>query len=101
MTAVSSISMRVHGDRLDGVLNHEWSIDAPSLDDLDGAIERLDGSTYTTLIIAAGGQEHLAIGGGAGTGVVLATKGKEMRLAPGADVTSRLTAPVTVRLRVS
>jgi hypothetical protein len=42
-----------------------------------------------------------AIGGGAGTGVVLATKGKEMRLGPGADVTSRLTAPLTMRVRVS
>jgi hypothetical protein len=32
---------------------------------------------------------------------VLATKGKEMRLAPGADVSSLLTAPLTVRIRVS
>ena len=48
-----------------------------------------------------GAAKGAAIGGGAGTGVVLATKGKEMRLVPGADVTSRLTAPVTVRLRVS
>jgi hypothetical protein len=42
-----------------------------------------------------------AIGGGAGTGVVLATKGQEMRLGPGADVSTRLTAPLTVRVRVS
>ena len=42
-----------------------------------------------------------AIGGGAGTGVVLATKGKEIRLAPGADVTTTLTAPLTVRIRSS
>ncbi len=48
-----------------------------------------------------GAAKGAAIGGGAGTGVVLATKGKEVRLAPGADVTSRLTAPVTVRARVS
>jgi len=48
-----------------------------------------------------GAAKGAAIGGGAGSGVVLATKGKEMRLAPGADVTSRLTAPVTVRVRVS
>ena len=46
-----------------------------------------------------GAAKGAAIGGGAGTGVVLATKGKEMRLAPGADVTSRLTAPLTVRIR--
>lgn len=42
-----------------------------------------------------------AIGGGAGTGVVLATKGKEMRLAPGADVTSQLSAPLIIRIRIS
>ena len=48
-----------------------------------------------------GAAKGAAVGGGAGTGVVLATKGKEMRLAPGADVTSQLTAPLTVRIRVS
>ena len=42
-----------------------------------------------------------AVGGGAGTGVVLATKGREVRLGPGADVTTRLTAPLTVRVRTS
>ena len=39
-----------------------------------------------------------AVGGGAGTGVVLATKGREVRLGPGADVTTRLTAPLTVQV---
>ena len=48
-----------------------------------------------------GAAKGAAIGGGAGTGIVLGTKGKDVRLAPGADVTSRLTAPLTVRLRVS
>jgi len=48
-----------------------------------------------------GAAKGAAIGGGAGTGVVLATKGQEIRLAPGADVTSQLTAPLTVRIRVS
>lgn len=47
---------------------------------------------------AAGGA---AVGGGAGTGVVLATKGDEVRLASGVDVTTRLTAPLTVRVRVT
>ena len=42
-----------------------------------------------------------AVGGAAGTGVVLATKGQEMRLGPGADVSTQLTAPLTVRVRVS
>jgi hypothetical protein len=45
-----------------------------------------------------GAAKGAAIGGGAGTGVVLATKGQEVRLGPGTDVTTRLTAPVTVRI---
>ena len=48
-----------------------------------------------------GAAKGAAVGGGAGTGVVLATKGQEMRLAPGADVSTPLTAPLTVRIRVS
>ena len=47
-----------------------------------------------------GAAKGAAVGGGAGTGVVLATKGKEMRLAPGADVTTTLTAPLTVRVKI-
>jgi hypothetical protein len=45
-----------------------------------------------------GAVKGAAIGGAGGTGVVLATKGREVRLGPGADVSTRLTAPVTVRL---
>ena len=48
-----------------------------------------------------GAAKGAAVGGGAGTGVVLATKGKEIRLVPGADVTTTLTAPLTVRVRTS
>jgi len=51
--------------------------------------------------IAGGGSgaaKGAAIGGAGGTGVVLATRGKEVRLGPGANVTTRLTAPVTVRV---
>jgi hypothetical protein len=48
-----------------------------------------------------GAAEGAAVGGGAGTGVVLATKGDEVRLGSGADVTTRLTAPLTVRVRVT
>ena len=47
-----------------------------------------------------GAAKGAAIGGGAGTGVVLATKGKEVRLGPGANVTTKLTAPLTVRVRI-
>ena len=48
-----------------------------------------------------GAVKGAVVGGGAGTGVVLATKGQEVRLGPGADATTKLTAPLTVRVRVS
>ena len=47
-----------------------------------------------------GAAKGAAIGGGAGTGVVLATKGKEVRLGPGANVTTKLTAPLTLRVKI-
>ena len=49
----------------------------------------------------SGAAKGAAIGGAAGTGAVLATRGQEIRLGPGADVTARLTAPLTVRVKVS
>lgn len=47
----------------------------------------------------SGAAKGAAIGGAAGTGAVLATRGDEVRLGPGADVTTRLTAPLTVRVK--
>lgn len=47
-----------------------------------------------------GAVKGAAIGGAAGTGAVLATRGEEVRLGPGAAVTTRLTAPVTIRVKV-
>jgi hypothetical protein len=44
-----------------------------------------------------GAAQGAAVGGGAGTGVVLATKGEEVRLPIGTDVLIRLAAPLTVR----
>ena len=38
------------------------------------------------------------IGGAAGTGYVLSTRGKEVRLGKGANLSVRLTAPLTVRV---
>lgn len=46
-----------------------------------------------------GAAKGAAIGGAAGTGTVLATRGKEVRLGPGADVNTKLTAPLTVRVK--
>jgi hypothetical protein len=52
----------------------------------------------------AGGKKGAAIGsavgGAGGTGVVLATRGEEVALGTGTIVTTRLTAPLTVRVRV-
>lgn len=48
-----------------------------------------------------GAAKGAAIGGAGGTGVVLATRGKEVRLGPGAGVNARLAAPLTVRVKVS
>jgi hypothetical protein len=47
-----------------------------------------------------GAAKGAAVGGAAGTGVVLATRGKEVRLGPGTPVSVKLTAPVTVRVRL-
>jgi|SRR5688572_6707291 len=47
----------------------------------------------------SGAAKGAAIGGGAGTGAVLATRGEEVRRGAGADVTTRLTAPLTVRVK--
>ena len=47
-----------------------------------------------------GAAKGAAIGGAAGTGVVLSTRGKEVRLGPGADLSVKLRAPVTVRVLV-
>ncbi len=45
-----------------------------------------------------GAAEGTVIGGGAGAGYVLSTRGKEVRLGKGAAIGVRLTAPVTIRV---
>ena len=45
-----------------------------------------------------GAAQGTAVGGGAGAGVVLATRGKDVRIERGADVSTSLAAPLTVRL---
>ena len=46
-----------------------------------------------------GAAKGAAIGGAGGAGVVLATRGKELKLAPGLNVATTLTAPLTVRVK--
>jgi hypothetical protein len=48
-----------------------------------------------------GAAKGAAIGGAGGTGVVLATRGREVRLGPGANIDARLTAPLVVRVKIS
>jgi hypothetical protein len=45
-----------------------------------------------------GAAKGAAIGGAAGTGVVLATRGKEVELASGTDLAATLAAPLTIRV---
>jgi len=45
-----------------------------------------------------GAAKGAAIGGAGGTGVVLSTRGKEVRLGAGANVTTHLTAPLKVQV---
>jgi hypothetical protein len=47
-----------------------------------------------------GAAKGAAIGAAAGTGVVMATKGEEVRLEPGEPVDARLTSPLAIRVRV-
>jgi hypothetical protein len=47
-----------------------------------------------------GAAKGAAVGGGAGTAVVLSTRGKEVRLGEGANLSVKLTAPLTVRVKV-
>ena len=46
-----------------------------------------------------GATEGALIGGGAGTAYVLSTRGKDIRLGKGADISVKLTAPATVTVR--
>jgi hypothetical protein len=48
----------------------------------------------------SGAAKGAAIGAAAGTGAVLATRGEEVRLEPGEEVKTRLTAPLPVRVRL-
>jgi hypothetical protein len=47
-----------------------------------------------------GAAKGAAIGGAAGTGVVLATRGKEVKLAPGADLAASLAEPLRIRVQM-
>ena len=48
----------------------------------------------------SGAAKGAAVGGAGGVGYDLATRGEEVHIAPGAPVTVRLTAPLTVRVKI-
>ena len=48
----------------------------------------------------SGAAKGAALGGAAGTGVVMATRGKEVRLESGTDIPVRLASPLSIRVRV-
>lgn len=48
-----------------------------------------------------GAAKGAAIGGAAGTGVVLSTRGKEITVPAGTSVSTKLTEPVTLRVRIA
>jgi hypothetical protein len=104
MIAFRFISLRTGGEQYE-VQTAPLSHVAPATKGEDATKIAIGAGAGAVIGGVLGGKDGAAkgagIGGGAGTGVVLATKGKEMRLAPGADVSSLLTAPVTVRIRVS
>ncbi|HEY4243555.1 MAG TPA: Imm1 family immunity protein [Kofleriaceae bacterium] len=66
-------ALAIHGDRWHGVLNDCWRVDSPSWDDVDAAIGRLDGKSYTIVTLQGPGEQHLTVGGGDGQYVVYGT----------------------------
>ena len=104
MVAFRFTSLRTGGDQYD-VQSSPLSHLAPATKGEDAAKIGIGAGAGAVIGGLIGGKDGAAkgatVGGGAGTGVVLATKGQEMRLGPGADVSTKLTAPLTVRIRVS
>lgn len=66
-------AMRMICDCWDGPNNHNVVREAPSQPEFDEAFERLDAQVHTMVVLDAGGERHMSIGGGAGQYVVYAT----------------------------
>ncbi len=79
-----------------------WGREAPGTKKKDAAKIAVPGAVGAIVGGAIDGRKGAAIGGivgaGAGTGVVLATAGEEVRLPRGSTVLVRLSAPLTVRV---
>jgi hypothetical protein len=79
-----------------------WSRIAPATKKQDAAKIAIPAAGGAVVGGIVGGKKGAAIGatagGGGGTAVVLNTRGKEVRLGPGAVVLVRLSAPLSVRV---
>lgn len=95
-------ALRAHGESYD-IKTSGYAQEAAATKKQDAekiAIGAGAGAALGAILGGGGGAaKGAAIGGAGGTGVVLATKGKEIHLAPGTNITTRLTAPLTVRIR--
>jgi hypothetical protein len=95
-------SLRAGGERYD-IRTSGYAQEAEATKKKDAekiAIGAGAGAALGAILGGGGGAaKGAAIGGAGGTGVVLATKGKEVRLGAGAAITTRLTAPLTVRVK--
>lgn len=92
-----------HGDERYDIRTAPISHEAPATKKKDAtkiAIGAGAGAAIGALLGGGGGAaKGAAVGGGAGTGAVLATRGDEVRRGPGSGVSTRLTAPLTVRVK--
>jgi hypothetical protein len=102
----ASIAMRfnrltdVDDDRTYRISTGTWSRVAPATKEKDAAKIAIPAAGGAVVGAIVGGKKGAAIGaaagGGGGTAVVLATRGKEVRLGPGAVLQVRLSQPLTV-----
>ncbi len=60
-------------DEWHGVHNAEHEVEAPSIEQIEAAVERLDASQWTLVTLMLQGEAHMAIGGGRGQYVAYVT----------------------------
>lgn len=100
--ALRFTSLHAHGERQD-VRTSVVSRVAPATKKQDAAKIGVGAGAGAVIGGIVGGgsgaAKGAAIGGAGGTGVVLATRGKEVRLPAGANLAVKLLEPVTVRVR--
>lgn len=60
-------------DEWDGARNDECEVEFPSLDQVEQAVKHLDAERHSLVTLEAGGEAHMAIGGGGGRFIVYAT----------------------------